>query len=520
MSWDELFRFRGGDAKLSYYEAILNGEERPQLADTYPGLFDLPLAIFRRSFSGGDLVKATEQGHVWSLFFGLVGIFATWRLAALLGGERAGFWALVFLATMPRYYGHMFFNPKDIPFAATYMLALLALAHVLKQLPKFPSWRSVLWVGLTAGLALSTRMAGLLILFYFAILISSFLVGKYFHLLKREREIHFKKLGQDLLAWAKRGALAGAIAYLILLIFWPAGHVNPFSSLSGAVGSAQSFGWSGLVLMDGHLWKAQDLPSYYMIYWLLVALPEHIVVLLALSGIAFLLAFWLTLKNRNAPVSMFFWPRVLLALACVFPLTYMLIKQPVLYDGLRHFLFLLPVFACAAALALEWLLRKISRKRMNAMIQGVLVILSLLLAAEMTALHPYQYIYFNSFSGGLPAALNRDETDYWGVTHREAALWLNEYIEQTDSKGTRPKKVYMSYTPWMLDTYLNKRFEITHKIEEGDFAVAITRMNFHKPLMQFAEILHVVERRNVPLCYIFKIPDDIRFVDASEAPPK
>ena len=52
MSWDEPFRFHGGQSKLEYYEALFAGEELPDLVDNYPGLFDLPLALFRKHFPG------------------------------------------------------------------------------------------------------------------------------------------------------------------------------------------------------------------------------------------------------------------------------------------------------------------------------------------------------------------------------------------------------------------------------------------------------------------------------------
>ena len=121
----------------------------------------------------------SQQGHVWSLCFGVLGIVAGWRLVVQLAGERAGFLAVLFLVSMPRYYGHMFFNPKDIPFAATYLLSIWALVRMLKCLPDFPSWKAVTVFGGCAGLAISSRIGGLLVLFYFAVSVFVFLALKY-----------------------------------------------------------------------------------------------------------------------------------------------------------------------------------------------------------------------------------------------------------------------------------------------------------------------------------------------------
>ena len=46
--------------------------------------------------------------------FGLLG---SWKLGRLLGGPAAGFTALTLLVLTPVWYGHMFNNPKDMPFA-------------------------------------------------------------------------------------------------------------------------------------------------------------------------------------------------------------------------------------------------------------------------------------------------------------------------------------------------------------------------------------------------------------------
>ena len=53
VSWDETFRWSGGDAKLRYYEALFSGDFNQaaalrQKTDHYPGLFDLPLTLYRK----------------------------------------------------------------------------------------------------------------------------------------------------------------------------------------------------------------------------------------------------------------------------------------------------------------------------------------------------------------------------------------------------------------------------------------------------------------------------------------
>ena len=67
---------------------------------------------------------------------GILGLFVTWRLGRRIGGPLAGLVALVLLATCPLYYGHMFMNAKDAPFATAMAVLLLGLMRAFDEYPK------------------------------------------------------------------------------------------------------------------------------------------------------------------------------------------------------------------------------------------------------------------------------------------------------------------------------------------------------------------------------------------------
>jgi hypothetical protein len=126
-----------------------------------------------------------------------------------------------------------------------------------------------------------------------------------------------------------------------------------------------------------------------------------------------------------------------------------------------------------------------------------------LVLLSMFQLHPYQYIYFNPTSGGLEGAYNRDETDYWGLSHKEAGEWLNQHIESINPQGDRVYRVHQRYSRWMLQEALNPdRFELWKPREGADFFVSVTRFNVHTSYPD-ARLIHVVQRSGVPLCFIF-----------------
>lgn len=492
MSWDEPFRFKGGDSTVSYYKALFSGDTMDPLKSSYPSLFDLPLAVAHEWFPSSG--TRSEKGHILSLCFGLLGLYAAWRLTARVGGERAGFWALLLLVSLPRYYGHMFFNPKDIPLAATYTVGVWALVHLFSSLPRI-TWSMVVCVGLAAGVALSSRIAGFLILVYFGLFAGLDLFIRYIVEGKSR-----KFLGKGLVLWVLRGSLAGLLAYAVLMIFWPTLHSNPFVVASESVETVQHFDWEAPVLMNGTVHLSTDLPWFYLPYWMLKTIPEHVLFLfvcsLACGG-------WVLLSKRSA-VMLRLLPVALLLFSCVFPLFYILLSQPVLYDGMRHALFILPPFVCVAALGLEWCLRRLS-VFWSKMTQCFLVFLVCLVVLTMYSLHPYQYMYFNQASGGFPAAYMQDETDYWGISHKEAAEWLNSYVDDS-----RVYKVHLRYSRYMLLEHIDpQRFELVPEPDGADFFVAITRFGYFDDYSE-AELLHVVERQGVPLCFIFALSEEFK----------
>src|SRR3974390_3541323 len=83
---------------------------------------------------------------------GLLGLFATWRIGRRIGGPLAGLIALILLATCPLYYGHMFMNPKDAPFATAMAVMLLGLVRTFDEYPQ-PEPRTVALPGVGLGLA-------------------------------------------------------------------------------------------------------------------------------------------------------------------------------------------------------------------------------------------------------------------------------------------------------------------------------------------------------------------------------
>src|SRR6201995_1005665 len=123
--------------------------------------FDMVAALLHKIIP----LELFETRRLVGAVVGVIGLAATWRLAPRGGGPLAGLVALLLLALCPIYYGHMFMNPKDAPFAVAMVIMMLGLVRLAEEYPA-PSPRTVLIVGLGAGLSIGSRILGGLALLY------------------------------------------------------------------------------------------------------------------------------------------------------------------------------------------------------------------------------------------------------------------------------------------------------------------------------------------------------------------
>jgi hypothetical protein len=175
-----------------------------------------------------------------------------------------------------------------------------------------------------------------------------------------------------------------------------------------------------------------------LITYLLIATPLPI---LALAGIGLAGSVREQRRRGLAPVSGVLG---LFQLWFALPLVLYVIVRPNAYDGMRHFLFVLPAVAFFAALGVQTAASLLPRGRSAA---TALLALSLLFpATSLIRLHPYQSSYFNALVGGVGGAAGRYETDYWISSYREAMLWINARAGERE----RPLRVLISANQWSI----------------------------------------------------------------------
>jgi hypothetical protein len=278
------------------------------------------------------------------------------------------------------------------------------------------SWKAVALAAVPVGLTLAVRVGGVLVLAYAC-------AGLVLRIAQR---------------WPTRPDMKGAvgrimlflgIAWLIMLTAWPWAQQNPILHPVKAFQEATAFSHAKQVLFDGKLQSSKELPRSYLAHYLAITIPLP---LLVLGLVGMLMMMRRQLRCPQSPAALHMW---LAQLWFCFPVAYFTLSRPNVYDGMRHFLFILPAFAIFAAYGAEAVRRGFWQIFENSATARQCVAAGLLLAllwpwGRIIALHPYQSSYFNALVGGTVGAMGRYDVDYWASSYKEAAEWLNARQKQ------------------------------------------------------------------------------------------
>ncbi len=340
----------------------------------------------------------------------------------------------------------------------------LQLTARLLRSPLF--WAAAAALGLTAGIRVLGWMAGALIAWF------------------AWREYRQRAL------WPL--ALYILAAFAVMYLTWPYLWGEPLLRLLITLRLMLTFPWPGQVLFAGRYYAGNETPPSYLPTLMALQTTEP-ALLLALAGLVLLL--WQAARRR---------PQTELGQIVLLwfglPLAAAMFGNAYLYDNFRQFLFLLPPLFLLAGRALEALWERLPRPAWAA-----LCALSLLPGlAGVLSLHPYQYIYYNSLTGGVGGAFRRYEMDYWGTSFRAAADFLN----RSAPPGAR---VVVWGPPTTFWRYARPDLQVYHALEEGrppsDFyALISTRYDADLTVYPDLPILFQVQKAGAVLAVVRYVP--------------
>jgi hypothetical protein len=186
---------------------------------------------------------------------------------------------------------------------------------------------------------------------------------------------------------------------------------------------------------------------------------------------------------------------VLMLIWFILPLFTFIVLRPTMYDNFRQSFFILPPIFFMIGLAFERIRKPV--------LQGALI--GLVAAPGLIAsvrLHPYEYIYYNQFIGGVNGAAHKFELDYWGISYRAAAQEVNR-IAPPNANVWVDGPAHLLGTFARPDLHLYSAYE-AERADHYDAVVTLARYGLEKTSFPDASIVYAVTREGAVLTVIKK----------------
>jgi hypothetical protein len=357
------------------------------------------------------------------------------------------------------------------------------LIETLSPLPVMPewwwnrlcSWRvllKVLLAGIILGLVVSIRVVGPL---------AGVLVCMYF----------IFKPG--------RHSLGGMVIYLLsaalaLYAAWPYLWSSPLVRFVEVLQHMSRNPKVLPVLFDGLVIPSNQLPMKYLPVMMVITLTWPVWPL-------FLAGLWALISRLKS--TRIEWRSISgIVMWFLLPLIYVLTLRPPMYDGYRHFLFILPPVFILGGLAIQAIWERLQNTWSYALVIIVLVVPGVI---GLIKLHPYEYTYYNLLAGETGGAYRRYETDFWLTCYKEL-------MAQVDEKVSSSTTLFVHRQPSIAQEYalpgiIIERFDPEDdQTFSGSLLLLTTRANSDLSLHPEAPEILGVGRQGAKFCLVKDIP--------------
>lgn len=421
--WDEIAQYRIGEYNFNKYVSLFDGIFGTSFADPayadfdnfvdndYGSVFEVLIAavghLAYKVFPVFDLSYLIVLKHtaVYMVFLlGTSGVYymAKRRTGSFYGGLTA---ALVFFLS-PRLFGNAFYNSKDIVFLSFFALSV---NYILLTADRFRI-SSLFLAAFFTALATSARIIGIFSLFFGAFV---FFVDWY-------------RSGWSL---RKTTAAVGCFCGLTLLLIyisypylWP----SPFSRIYDVIKTMSKFSrHPDIGFVDGERIRT-SLSWSYLTLWVSITLPYTFIALAlcgSLKGIALII-------RRTCMLSLWQNSKELCDYATtglgIAPIIVSLFIHPWLYNGWRHFYFLMPFLSVATAVGIYFLASIFVNSKARSFIKmwfAAVVVFESLVGLIMY--FPYPNCYFNTAAGAN--VIERYDFDYAETSAYDALVKILSY---------------------------------------------------------------------------------------------
>jgi len=405
ISYDEPFHFINGKLRAEYINSLGKFNDFNYSDNKfYPGVYDtlsfylvnLIQFFFKNNYT-------YEIKHLINLFVSLFTLFGLYLFSKSYFNRRIAIFATLLLFINPFFFGHMSTNPKDI----ISCFSLVWIAYLLcKYCDEFEksNYKNIILLGFFLGLGLGNRLAFLIIITPLFLITFIYLSEKY---LSHKKNFDIKFLIHLLIIFT--------IATLITISTWPHLFNSGFSLFKEALLAAMNWqGGPSFGVLNQTIYATSDTPRYYLLHFLLFRIPIFILFLFLVGLILIATNQIFTKQEKKGRDKIH---SILLVL--FFPIFIAVMFKIKIYDGIRLFLFLLPLISIVAAFTLNFLVQKYKIKFIYKLQLFAILLFFIIFLVRFSTITPYQYSYNNFFNGKFSSTLYLYEHDYWGTSIKE-----------------------------------------------------------------------------------------------------
>lgn len=423
---EDAFQIKQGYNVLQYYKTHHQDTTCMSFENLkyYGCSFDVITAWINETFHV-DNIHLTR--HAANALMGWLIVLFVGLIAYRIAGWRAGVLAMVLMFFSPRFLGHSFNNPKDIPLATGVIMAIYYILMFFRQAPK-PKWSTMIMLALSLALAISIRVGGLIIVGYFG-LWGLLWLFKYIGASKtqtkaRKGEKKSNDTGKDVLRTVGYAVLICVAGFFAGILLWPYAMQSPIKNTIDSYQAMSQFAIAIRQIYEGQMVWSDALPWYYTPKFILTTIPVAVI----LGWIAYAFAGGFRKERRLESIMLYF--------CFLFPVAWIVYTKANVYGGWRHSMFAYPPMVAVAGLGFDAIIEKGERikNQMGARIYRVAATVlpfAMLIgpACHVVRNHPYEYVYFNCLQGGTANAYGQYEMDYYYHAMREATEWVVAHAE-------------------------------------------------------------------------------------------
>ena len=406
----------------------ISGFTLPSISEwnAYGIIFDVPAAYLEIIFNLDNQLSYYLLRHylVFVLFF-LSSIFFYKILNNRFHNNLVSILGLILFVLTPRIFGDGFWNNKDIVFLCFYTISIFFYFKTLEN----QILSNILLLGIFSALSTTIRFAGI---FLPISLIFFFLIDK----ISKRNDLMLKTI----------------ITYLIFFIFflfitWPYLWTDFTGGILSSLNLAMA--WSGKVNFLGKYYMSNNLPYFYLIFWIAITTPLAHLFLFFYGFINYFRRFLLryfSIKNKSFHNDL--WRSLnekkdlFIFINLIFFLTLLSFFNVSLYNGWRlgYFLYIFIIYFSTYGI---YLLVIKFKKKINFFVY-VSSLIIIFLIYRLSLYHPYQSLYFNL---AVPKIIkNNVDVDYFGLS---GFLFLKKLIK---NEKTFPIKISVNswYPLWRM----------------------------------------------------------------------